>query len=211
VTSFTSSLIHSGWLRRSNLIAALTFAASVLAVSTRSEAKIVYTAVDVTANSGHIKFDLNHDGIKDFDIQAAANAVYCGTGGGVHGVVTITPTTGNGVVVSGGFLAAALGSGISVGPALAFQKYQSLMTNFLLSRGCGGSYRDGNWCSGFIYYCSRTAYLGLKFVVNGQTHYGWAYVIVSGSITSGLTVTLRGFAYETIAGYAITTGQTSGT
>jgi len=202
--------IHSGWLRHSDIIATLTFAVSILTVPTQSEAKVVYTAVDVTVNSGHIKFDINHDGIKDFDIQAAISAVACGaTGNGVHGVVTVTPTAGDGVV-SGGTWAAALASGVSVASGLAFDKYQSLMTNFLLSRGCG-SYHNGNWCSGYAYSCSRTAYLGLKFLINGQSHYGWAYVTVSGSVFSGLTVTLRGYAYETIAGHAITTGQTSGT
>ena len=98
----------------------------------------------------------------------------------------------------------------SVSSQFTFYKYQSLMTNFLLSRGCG-SYRNGNWCSGYVYSCSKTAYLGLKFLVNGQTHYAWAYVTISGSLRSGLSVRLRGFAYETIAGHAINTGQTSGT
>ena len=189
---------------------ALTVALSVLAVPTRSEAKIVYTPVDVTVNSGHIKIDVNHDGVKDFDIQAAFSGVACGIGHGVHGVVTVTPTAGDGVVVTGGTWAAALGTGVSVSPQFTFYKYQSLMTNFLLSRGCG-SYRNGNWCSGYAYSCSKTAYLGLKFLVNGQTHYAWAYVTISGSLRSGLSVRLRGFAYETIAGHAITTGQTSGT
>jgi hypothetical protein len=211
MTTLAYTRIHSGWLRRSTIIAALTFGVCLLAVPTQSEAKIVYTAVDVSVNSGHIKIDLNHDGTKDFDIQAAASSVYCGTGsGGIHAVVTIAPNTGDGVVVSGGTSAAALASGVSVASGLAFDKYQSLMTNSLLSRGCG-SYRNGNWCSGYAYSCSKTAYLGLKFLINGQTHYGWAYVTVSGSLFSGLTVTLRGFAYDTIAGHAITTGQTSGT
>src|SRR5205823_5996531 len=151
-------------------------------------------------SNGHIKIDLNHDGTRDFDIQAAASGVYCGTGsGGVHAVVTVTPNTGDGVVASGGN-AAALASGIRVGPGVAFYKSQALMTNSLLSRGCG-SYRYGNWCSGYAYACSRTAYLGLEFLVNGQIHYGWAYVSVSASIFNGLSVTLKGYAYETIAGH----------
>jgi len=194
----------------SNVIVTLTLAITVLMISSRSEAKVIYRAVDVTVNNGHIKIDLNHDGTRDFDIQAAASGVYCGTGsGGVHAVVTVTPNTGDGVVASGGN-AAALASGIRVGPGVAFYKSQALMTNSLLSRGCG-SYRYGNWCSGYAYACSRTAHLGLEFLVNGQIHYGWAYVSVSASIFNGLSVTLKGYAYETIAGHSILTGQTSGT
>jgi hypothetical protein len=181
-----------------------------MASNTRSEAKIIYTAVTKTPVNGHIKVDVNHDGIKDFDIQAAVAAVYCGTGsGGIHAVVTVLPATGDAVVANLGN-ATALDTGVRVGPALTFYKYQALMTNSLLSRGCG-SYRTGNWCIGYAYSCGRAAYLGLKFLVNGQTHYGWAFVTVNASIFNGLRVTLEGFAYETIAGQGITTGQTSGT
>src|SRR5205823_13692186 len=109
----------------SNVIVTLTFAITVLMISSRSEAKVIYSAVDVTVNNGHIKIDLNHDGTRDFDIQAAASGVYCGTGsGGVHAVVTVTPNTGDGVVASGGN-AAALASGIRVGPGVAFYKSRS--------------------------------------------------------------------------------------
>src|SRR5436853_2082543 len=66
----------------SNVIVTLTFAIIVLMISSRSEAKVIYSAVDVTVNNGHIKIDLNHDGTRDFDIQAAASGVYCGTGSG---------------------------------------------------------------------------------------------------------------------------------
>jgi hypothetical protein len=192
------------------VLAGITFAS--VAFNARSEAKIVYTPVNVTtAGNGHMQVDVNHDGLKDFAIQAAVAGVYCGTGGGgVHAVVTVTPTTGDGVVANAGN-AAALASGVSVGPPLTFYKYQALMTNSLLSRGCG-SYRYGSWCSGYAYSCRKTAYLGLKFLVNGQTHYGWAYVTISANIFGGsLSTTLQGFAFETIAGQGIKTGQTSGT
>lgn len=173
-------------------------------------AKIVYTPVNTTlTGGGHVKIDLNHDAVKDFDIQGAVSALVCGLGHGVHGVVTITPRTGDGVLASGSN-AAALASGIQVGPTGTFSNYQSLMTNFFFSRGCGSSYRYGNWCHGSLYSCSGAGYLGLEVLVNGQKHYGWAYVTVTGSLFNGLSVTLKGFAYETIAGRAITTGQTSG-
>jgi hypothetical protein len=176
-------------------------------------AKIVYTPVNTTlTGGGHIKIDLNHDGVKDFDIQAAVSLVACGFGHGLHGVVTITPTTGDGVIASG-TQAAALVSGISVGPTGTFSNSPSLMTNFFFSRGCGSSYLYGNWCHrSAAYGCSGTGYLGLRFLFNGQTHYGWAYVTVTGGLFNGpaLSVTLKSFAYETIAGRSITTGQTSG-
>jgi hypothetical protein len=123
--------------------------------------------------------------------------------------VTVKPTTGDGVIATGQY-ATALGSGIRVGPAKTFSHCQSLMTNSLISQGCP-SYHYGNWSCGYTTYtCSRTAYLGLRFVKNGQTHYGWAHVNVTGSLLNGFSVNLKSLAYETIAGRGITTGLTSG-
>ena len=48
-------------------------------------------------------------------------------------------------------------------------------------------------------------YLGLEFQINGQTHYGWAELSTYGR--TGVNF-LYGFAYETIAGKGIQTGQT---
>jgi hypothetical protein len=193
-------------LRRGNFsppanVAFVTTALMLVVFTTYSQAKIVYTPVNTTlAGSGHIKIDLNHDGIKDFDIQSAVSELACGTGHGIHGVVTVKPTTGDGVIASGQD-AVALAGGIRVNSTGTFSNIQSLMTNRLFSRGCGPSYFYGQY---------GTGYLGLRFVKDGQRHYGWAYVSVTGSILDGFSVNLKGFAYETIAGRGITTGQTSG-
>jgi hypothetical protein len=54
------------------------------------------------------------------------------------------------------------------------------------------------------------SYLGLKFTVGSEVHYGWARVEVH---ASGLTITatLTGYAYETVANRPIITGLTHGT
>ena len=39
-------------------------------------------------------------------------------------------------------------------------------------------------------------YLGLKFEINGQTHYGWARFNVSTSGWNTIDATLTGYAYE---------------
>jgi hypothetical protein len=143
-----------------------------VAFNVPSEAKIVYTPVNTTlTGSGHIKINLNHDGIKDFDIQSAVSLIYCG-GHEIHGVVTVKPTTGDGVVASGTH-AAALASGIQVGPTQRFfSNYQSLMTNFLFTRGCGHlPYRYGNWF-GTHFIAVPAPDTRSKILVNGQMHYG---------------------------------------
>jgi hypothetical protein len=54
-----------------------------------------------------------------------------------------------------------------------------------------------------------TRYLGLKFVIAGQTHYGWARLTVSAQRFM-VTATLTGYAYETTPGKAIIAGATTG-
>ncbi len=55
-------------------------------------------------------------------------------------------------------------------------------------------------------------YLGLKFQIKGETHYGWARLNVSVRAQGGvnITATLTGYAYETIANKAIIAGKTKG-
>ena len=59
----------------------------------------------------------------------------------------------------------------------------------------------------------RNRYLGLKFVIHGKVHYGWARL----SVTLGhhrqygdVSGTLTGYAYQTIPNKAIITGKTKG-
>ena len=57
----------------------------------------------------------------------------------------------------------------------------------------------------------KQAYLGLKFVLQGQTHFGWARVKLSISdFNRSITATLTGYAYETIPGKPIIAGATKG-
>ena len=55
----------------------------------------------------------------------------------------------------------------------------------------------------------RDRYLGLKFVINGQTHYGWARFSVSipNAKVLNYTAILTGYAYETEPHMPIVAGQ----
>jgi hypothetical protein len=65
----------------------MSVALMLVVFTTYSQAKIIYSPVDTTlVGNGHMKIDLNHDGIKDFDIQSAVSTLSCGLGHGVHGV-----------------------------------------------------------------------------------------------------------------------------
>lgn len=55
-------------------------------------------------------------------------------------------------------------------------------------------------------------YLGLKFMIGNEVHYGWARVVVSTKPQSlTITATLTGYAYETVPNRPIITGVTQGT
>jgi hypothetical protein len=54
---------------------------------------------------------------------------------------------------------------------------------------------------------SRSGYLGLQFLIGGQTHYGWVAVTVGIDFNDKVT----GYAYETTANEALNAGQTSDT
>jgi hypothetical protein len=52
-------------------------------------------------------------------------------------------------------------------------------------------------------------YLGLKFVIQGQIHFGWARLNVKAQ-AGGVVAVLTGYAYETIPNKPIITGKTKG-
>jgi hypothetical protein len=57
----------------------------------------------------------------------------------------------------------------------------------------------------------KNRYIGLKFVINGQIHFGWARLSVEirPARKSGARAVLTGYAYETEVGKPIETGKTS--
>jgi hypothetical protein len=70
-----------------------------------------------------------------------------------------------------------------------------------------GTYWFGPWFNGGKGVKNR--YLGLKFKVKGQFHFGWARITVT-TTRNRFTATLTGYAYETIPGKAIVAGHTKG-
>lgn len=70
--------------------------------------------------------------------------------------------------------------------------------------GCGHGGGGGNWLN------VSNRYLGMAFRIKGKTHYGWARLSVKYQFLHGLTATLSGYAYETIAGKSIVARKTKG-
>jgi hypothetical protein len=190
---------------------------SVLALAGVSEATVVYTETYQVTHTGFpLYIDLNHDGIKDFLVRTT---FYFGSSGSEIGLAASGYRNANNLVAgrrfsrSGYFSSAAfaLRAGARIGPKGNFSVPFPFMAVELFD-GVGSQYSDlGPWVGtgGGV----RDRYLGLKFVINGEVHYGWARF----SVTLGhhrqfddVSGTLTGYAYETVPDEPIVAGQMAG-
>jgi len=171
----------------------------VLALAQPAEGKIVYTPANKTVRLNHaVPIDLNHDGIDDFDVL---NLTHNSTTPFGDYLKAEPLRSGNGMVAartSRGYAASALAAGVRVGPKKQFQAGRDLMAY----RSSGdGTLSGGPWKN------VKGRYLGLKFLIKGKTHYGWARLNVS-IMNQQVNATLTGYAYETVPDKAIITGKT---
>jgi hypothetical protein len=184
---------------------------ALLALPQSSQAEIVYTPANVTiGRGGGLNLDLNHDGIIDFTVNEFPGRLSFRT----SQFLSVRGKIGNRINCQTSFCgsypyAAALNSGSHIGPIggqhgwisaaqMAFEELTILR---------------------FVYYGDAwprvsDGYLGLRFLINGETHYGWARFTVTfhPGIPKNRTwiAQLAGFAYETVANRPIAAGQTKG-
>jgi hypothetical protein len=189
---------HLNWYTLASCAAGV----SLLALASPAKGEIVYTPAHVViGNNGTYNLDLNNDGITDFTIRQTLTYTSSGRGD----VLTVEKVpAGNGLV---GTVLGNYPSALTRGSAISSQK------NFIGSAGgvMAGYHtlaHAGGWFLGkWVDLTHR--YLGLKFVIDGQTHYGWARLNVR---VHGFSIQaiLNGYAYETVPGKMIRTGRTSG-
>ena len=179
----------------------------LLASPPRAEARVVYTPTNVSVGvQGGLLIDLNNDGITDFEIVGFR----CGSRGNC--IAANPSVTGNAIRAElyGANLVAAAGHfGVPVGPGAQFlsQFVQgSFGQSYVAFMAVGGAYGPSTF-SGGPWAKSTNRYLGLKFLINGKVHYGWARMNVT--ILKNI-VQLTGYAYETIPNQKIYAGHTQG-
>jgi hypothetical protein len=179
---------------------------SLLALAQPSEAKIIY-------NSQHVKLaqnepfylrlhHLNHS-IRDFGLLLAT---YGHRPSSYLSIASFVENGGTNAVWATNRLlsAAALHGGIPVGPKGHFDH------DFFGNHGMAWwGYTSTGFLSFGPWRNVKDRYLGLKFFVDGQPHYGWARLTVHiYRNPPELTAVLTGYAYETIPNKPITTGDT---
>ncbi len=99
---------------------------------------------------------------------------------------------------------------VGAGPERSFQSQALPMdsSNSIYYFGGGGTINSfGAWGKGGR---ETGPYMGFKFLIGGEIHYGWARVEVKATFLH-LSATLTGYAYETVANRPILTGFTHGT
>ncbi len=201
--------------RQLNLYALAASAAGVgvLALAQPAEAKIVYTPAHVSIPPQTIYppvyLDLNHDGVNDFSF--INYSVFNYWWGFIYLAVT-PPVEGNGVIGQKVF-ASALRAGARIGPKGNFLGYEENLAaySFYVSTGGKSSHHIfGPWANDGKGVKNR--YVGLKFLIKGQIHFGWARLNVTVDKQHGTQFTglLTGYAYETIPNKPIVTGKIKG-
>jgi hypothetical protein len=189
---------------------------SMLAIARASEAKVVYTETHQVTHIGFpLYIDLNHDGIKDFVLRTRYYwGSYFEVGLSASGYRK-NVVAGRRLKSSGSYflsVASALPGGARIGPERKFPVHHPLMAVELFNRIHTSQYSDvGPWVEKDTGV--RNRYLGLKFVIHGKVHYGWARL----SVTLGhhrqygdVSGTLTGYAYETNPNKPIIAGQITG-
>jgi hypothetical protein len=177
---------------------------SALALSQAANAKVVYTgAHQFIGQNQSFGIDLNHDGAVDFTIQnifkKSASSSYRAAR------IVVKPNSG-GEVIYDNFrsAAAALSKGAVIGPRGPFHPAQSEIMADRFRIPSAGTYSFGYWLG------ASNHYLGFRFKIDGQVHYGWARLTTGYEAPFKPAAHLTGYAYETEPETPIFAGDVSG-
>jgi len=186
----------------------------MLALAPSAEAKVVYTATNqkLPLNTTFV-LDVNGDGIPDFNFFAGTLL-----GGALKrdtytfnsdATLTVSAASQSNQVRGAQFVASALPAGVKIGGDRKFEGGNLFMGAVSATDGGPPTY-FGPWApqGGNV----KDHYVGLKFVINGETHYGWARfnVQIRQPLKGNLQAILTGYAYETVPNASIMAGKTSG-
>ena len=176
----------------------------LLAAASPATAEVVYTPAHIVFSGGAVPIDLNHDGVNDF-VLSIYNFLVSQSGNGRR--LRVVGAAQNGVLCSGssGYPPLALKAGYRIGSREiygTFDRRGAPAVNVI-------DLKDETYVGG-PFANAGDRFLGLKFKVNGETHYGWALIRVGAGLVgshAAIKATLLGYAYDTVAGQAIGAGQ----
>lgn len=177
---------------------------STLASAQAPATHIVYTPANIALTEPFpgtvVPIDFNHDGVADITVSLTGfYQAFSGHGGSAQASMFEQPAPGN--IAIGGH---AIPFGVALSQAGAFRsnKFQMAFTrNFSLATS---SIHQTDTQGPFANVTNK--YLGVKFKIAGQFHYGW--IRLSMSCSRGFcTGKVTGYAFNSIANQSITAGQ----
>ena len=186
-------------------------AGGITAIAGVANAQVVYTDINpdqlVTGNGGMYSLDVDNDGTVDFSLTTmvvTSSYTYYGMNISLqYDAAVVSPAaSGNSMMTSYSSgvanvpVGSAIGSSGSFSSASGFLGY-SLTYSITGSLSTSGSFSGGNFING-------EGFVGLKFDISGDTHYGWARVEVT---PDGTTLSVKDYAYESTANTAILSGN----
>ena len=184
-------------------LAASAAGVGVLALVQPADARVIFTKTQQKLGPLHpvINIDLNNDGTQDFRMAESAPSFapshassFLDIRGGPGHFVTVDLAHQG----QGGEAAPALPAGVAISSENKFEFRSLFMYGCGRNSSCIGPWHD-----------AKNRYLGLKILINGEAHFGWARISVHrGGFGMPIHALLTGYAYETEPGKAIVTGDT---
>lgn len=173
-------------------------AAGLLASPPAATAEIVFSQTNISLHAGST-VPINIEGTPEFNLT---DRFYSIPGSWSTALLNVNAGAGAGVVARGGS-AAALKQGALIGSTELFQGGKALMA---------GAFRETQISSSVVFgkFANTTNhYLGLKFRLQGQIHYGWARFSMVTASANGPTVSafFTGYAFETVPNRPVYAGQ----
>ncbi len=184
-------------------LAAAAAGVSVLAMAQPSEGEVIVTKKAIQLHAGiPVSVDLNNDGLADF--KFSFTTFFSSSHYKYNAKLAVKGLTKGKVVgmKSSDFrgpYASALAGGANIGPAAHFSSSKGQITVEREKQYGSATGYYGNWKD------EANHYLGVKFQIKGQTHFGWIRL----NARFGGTMQINGWAYETVANKRITAGQTA--
>ncbi len=166
-----------------------TLAGAALVVAQQANADIVYTDIfpDNTNNGGSFDIDMNNDGTDDFRLDMFLASSY--------NMYIYNLNANNGVFASTGGSAYAMNMSSAINASLTFDTGSRIdMANGSFFTYATGS---GNWAG------VTDGYLGVRFMIGTNTHYGWIRLSVNGAVNS---FTVKDYAFENTPNTTILAG-----
>ena len=189
-------------------LAAAVAGVSVLALADPAAAEVV-----VTRKTIHIpiapylernptKVSMANNGVDNFSFVLASLSF----DGGLRSFQGFGATPTDGVIAGGTYFAEALAltRGARIGPSANFFSGPAIDLLEGTNVSNGSFYSRGYWKGNL-----KNRYLGVRFQLNGQTHYGWVRLTVTSNVKLNkptLEATITAYAYETVPNKPILAG-----